>query len=1133
MELLQFKNWLVESYFTNEMATLNFGGHRGKDHTEAPTHYLQWMRDQTASGQGNFNLTDRGRKLANPEIISTIDQELAKRNKTPLPQPVQAPTQTSTEVRKGWVWAKSIAAKPEYELPAPNLDLAMRQYDANNWMFVILDPEEGRLVSRGLIPIADLRNVVKRQTNAEGKTVEGSKPSEILKAITPKKEHKGNIIPDKHITAEQKAIEERFSQMLTDSKQSHMMINALAGTGKSSTLKHLAWKFSQGKKWLYLVFNTINKEEAKSEFPPNVQVETTNGFAGREVLGKNHLNPTDRIQDYSTSDKARLVADSDSFLKMMQSLKIPNPIEEYGSDPKRLGATQRSLWYLLRGLSSEFKMEAIKLLGLAKSYAVDPRNESQLENNLKAVMDKYDLNTSMEDTKERVQKNSPWAAPYLNQLMGEPFLNRDFTDELMKATIWLMQQVMPHASKDKFVADKGNFKDTEQDLGTKRDFDDDLWFSAIHAEELNWPKYDVVLADEVQDFNIAQQIMLKKLAEKGAKIVAVGDPNQCHPAGTMISLTGGTEKPIEEVKAGDEVVTYFTKKDHFTGVNVQGRKVLEAACRPYVGDMIEVTTKSKTMKCTPNHRCLVKFINNPEAQCLYLMIKDKKARVGICPISNRECLGITTRVNQERADKAWILDIYESRQKAQIAEIKISQKYQLPQLVFFAGKKVKLTQEALNEIYEDFGDLTENARACLKAFGREEEFPFWSKGKQERNGGFYSCKKSFVTQASNLISGHMQMRVFQDKKHGGEWETIHLTKEQVSCPVYSLSVEPTELGRKLYIANGIVVLNSIYRFRGSDSTAFSQLKNTLQSLSHDKNIEHSLTSNFRSRKAIIDFTNKEGANAGHVSNLVQGKQFKEGPGKIGQGSATQEEVSYDDAFDILNKEMKDMGEVKQTAFLARTNEPLVHASLRLMKQGTPFVILGKDIANDLNKHIDKIINLFRLSNNSSVQELHSSLSSYLEEQVEQHSGKAAMAAKLKQLRETTEAMSSSLEQYTEEKGDSGNVYDFRMWLRDKFGGLDIEKSGREGDRARAEFKKKVEEQNPVILSTVHKSKGLQFQRVYILRDDQWPHPNAKRPEDLDQEQNNRYIGRTRAEDSLDVLKLKGQPGYRDPSEQYG
>ena len=71
----------------------------------------------------------------------------------------------------------------------------------------------------------------------------------------------------------------------------------------------------------------------------------------------------------------------------------------------------------------------------------------------------------------------------------------------------------------------------------------------------------------------------------------------------------------------------------------------------------------------------------------------------------------------------------------------------------------------------------------------------------------------------------------------------------------------------------------------------------------------------------------------------------------------------------------------------------------------------------------------------------------------------------------------------------------------------------------------------MILTTVHKSKGLQFSRVYILRDDLWPHPRSKREEDLAQEMNNKYIGRTRAEDELHILDLEGQPGYKDDKQE--
>jgi len=1146
MELLHFKNWLVESYFT-EMAILNFGGargHKGKDHTDTPTHYLQWMKDQISAGTGNFNVTDNGSRLSNQQIVAILDQELAKRlnNSSNIPRRNQVAQPTSntaanrtanqvanfTPGQGAWIWAKTIAIKPEYEVPAANLHVAMKQYDANNWMFVILDPEEGRLVSRGLIPSVDVKNVVQSQKDQNGNLVKGNKPSDVLYAITPKKEGpSGQTIPDDRITTEQKAIEDKFSRMLASPQQSHMMINALAGSGKTTVLKHLAWKFGRGKKWLYLVFNAKNKEEAKEEFPPSVQVETTNGWAGREVLGKNHLHPTDRIQDFSTSDKARMVADTAAFKEMTKSLNIPYQDDVYGPDPKQLDRTKKTLWYTLRSLNGEFKMEAVKLLGLAKSFAIDPRNEEALEQALRGVMDKYDLNVDMSNTKEKVQKNSPWATEYLDDLMGESFLDKNFTEELAQATIWLLRQVMPHASQEKFTADAGRQQGTEQNLGAMRDFDDDLWFSAIHADELTWPKYDVVLADEVQDFNTAQQIILKKLAENGAKIVAVGDPNQCHPAGTMVSLTGGNNKPIEEIKVGDEVVTYNTKKSYFLGTITQGRKVEKIACRDYVGDMLTIETEANSVECTPNHKCLVR-LTAENKYCLYLMVKNKTARIGICRANYQNGFGLTIRAVKEQADKAWLLNIYDTEKEARIAEIVNSVKFNLPKIVFQNNGQLSPSQDLINEVYEQIGDNLENAQRCIIYFGRNWNYPIWEQESRERFGklkqNYIGSKKSFITQACNLISGYMQVRTFDGTNRGGEWATVTLSRKTTECKVYSLKVEPTEDGKRLYIANGVVVHNSIYRFRGADSNAFSQLGTMLKDSSHDKDVEQGLTSNFRSRQAIIDMANQEGSELGHVSNLVKGRPFKEEPGRIGKGQATKHEVKYDDAFNTLHQEMKDMGEVKQTAFLARTNEPLVHASLRLMKQGTPFIILGKDIANDLNKHIDKIIGLFFLKDNSSVEELQVALSSHHDDQLDQHSGKAAMSGKLKELKETTEAMLSAIDQFREERPE-GTVLEFRRWLRSKFGGLDIEKSGKEGDLARAEYKKQIKENNPVILSTVHKSKGLQFQRVYILRDDLWPHPRATREADLQQELNNKYIGRTRAEDELHILDLKDQPGY--------
>ena len=71
-----------------------------------------------------------------------------------------------------------------------------------------------------------------------------------------------HILPDERMSEEQKLIDKKFESLINNPAQSHIMINALAGSGKTTMLKHLAWKYGhEGQKWLYLVFNTKNKVE--------------------------------------------------------------------------------------------------------------------------------------------------------------------------------------------------------------------------------------------------------------------------------------------------------------------------------------------------------------------------------------------------------------------------------------------------------------------------------------------------------------------------------------------------------------------------------------------------------------------------------------------------------------------------------------------------------------------------------------------------------------------------------------------------------------------------------------------------------------------------------------------------------
>jgi hypothetical protein len=646
-----------------------------------------------------------------------------------------------------------------------------------------------------------------------------------------KAEEKSPLIPDELMSEEQKAIDAKFEKLLKNPKQSHIMINALAGSGKTTMLKHLAWKYGQpGQHWLYIVFNTKNKVEAAEKFPPFVQVRTSNGFLGEVLKHKKNITQmpqTDRMVKINDKlEKARLLADGDDFTKVMTSLGIPANINAH-----KYGETfGRTLTKLMKSIRYGFKEQVLTLIGLAKSFAIDPRNQDALQQGIEKIMNSYDFDTELVDIKERIATS--YSGDYkaniergLKDILGYNFMEKDYKDEVKKAAVWLLNATMPHGTQQQYQ--NGIM---QHNLGEFRDFNDDLWYAAVHANEINWPRYDVVLADEVQDFNEAQKIMLKKLHDAGAKIVAVGDPNQ-----------------------------------------------------------------------------------------------------------------------------------------------------------------------------------------------------------------------------------------------------------------------------------------SIYRFRGADTGAFNNISKQLQDLSDDKEVVHGLSKNFRSRKSIIDFANSET----HVKNL-KGKDFADKD----EGRVTKNELQYNDAFDELKQE-KQRGKIKQTAFISRTNDPLVHAALKLLASGIPFVIVGKDIANDLRKHIGKVIGRFGIKDNDYAQTLAQKLDEFRGNETENHEGKSTKKVYLQELNEVTDALLSAIETFSGDQ-QRGTIADFKQWLAVRLGGLNVE----ENEKDLKEYQRKLKEENPVVLTTAHRSKGLEFSRVFILRYDLFPHKKATRKEDLEQEENSRYVAITRAQDELHILDPEGQPGYK-------
>lgn len=180
----------------------------------------------------------------------------------------------------------------------------------------------------------------------------------------------------------------------------------------------------------------------------------------------------------------------------------------------------------------------------------------------------------------------------------------------------------------------------------------------------------------------------------------------------------------------------------------------------------------------------------------------------------------------------------------------------------------------------------------------------------------------------------------------------------------------------------------------------------------------------------------------------------------------------------------------RTAFLCRTNAPLVKCAFDLIKRKIKVKIIGRDVASILKETIGEIIEARR---NPTVQEF-------------------------------LELMDNWLKAIREKYGDDEKNVKKITDAEDRYGCLAVMaercKYAMEIYRIIDSFFIDSEDEtdpNAVILCSGHRSKGLEFERVFIIRDDLMPHPNAKSEEDLRQEENIRYVTYTRAMHEMYVV----------------
>jgi DNA helicase-2/ATP-dependent DNA helicase PcrA len=243
------------------------------------------------------------------------------------------------------------------------------------------------------------------------------------------------------------------------------------------------------------------------------------------------------------------------------------------------------------------------------------------------------------------------------------------------------------------VADVYRLYESELHRMNAMDFDD-LLVRAVNVMEL-FPEvreryataFRYVLVDEYQDTNHAQYRWLQLIAgaEDHRNLAVVGDDDQCLVEGTLVTMGDGSQRPIEDVRVGDEILSCYGSAD------MRPARVLRAH-RSRAAEGIAITLRSgRRIVSTPEHTHFAGYRlgATPQLHMTYLMQRaDKGCRLGTSRTYTagqvKSVVGVALRTRQEHADAAWVVSMHTLEAEARAHETVLSLRYGIPTLPFVA-----------------------------------------------------------------------------------------------------------------------------------------------------------------------------------------------------------------------------------------------------------------------------------------------------------------------------------------------------------------------------------------------------------------------------------------------------------------
>jgi len=296
-----------------------------------------------------------------------------------------------------------------------------------------------------------------------------------------------------------------------------------------------------------------------------------------------------------------------------------------------------------------------------------------------------------------------------------------------------------------------------------------------------------VLVDEYQDTNHAQYRLLQLLTSEHGNLMVVGDEDQCLVEGTMVTMGDGSERPIEQVRAGDRVLSC-----HGSGV-----------FRP--------STVRAAFKAEHDHGVRISLASGREL---------------VSTLEHTHFAGYADGAMRQRADAAWVFPTHRNEPDARVAEAspvltlcaERSGRH-LSHAVSLAGRDPDVARQVRDLGFEvSFGPAAKGWRSARHFKAYDEALASAEQLEQvldvsTRRVARLGARRDGQVDSLPLIPASSIRPGMVMLAEDGEYDAVvRSDRVLLDRPVYDLNVARTHN----FIANGLVTHNSIYGFRGAE-----------------------------------------------------------------------------------------------------------------------------------------------------------------------------------------------------------------------------------------------------------------------------------------------------------------------------